>query len=78
MPPATASVVAELELHLGRRRLDAAAGRGEPARPAELAIYEVHLGSWRRGPGGEMLTYRELAPQLAEDTRLPTGSRMSS
>ncbi len=31
-----------------------------------LAIYEVHLGSWRRKPeeGGRFLTYRELAEQL--------------
>ena len=29
-----------------------------------LSIYEVHLGSWRRGPNGELLGYRELADQL--------------
>ncbi len=31
-----------------------------------LSIYEVHLGSWRRGPNGEFLSYRELAHQLAD------------
>ena len=33
-----------------------------------LAIYEVHLGSWRRVPaeGNRWLTYRELAPLLAD------------
>lgn len=31
-----------------------------------LNIYEVHLGSWMRGPDGEWLSYRELAPQLAK------------
>jgi 1,4-alpha-glucan branching enzyme len=31
-----------------------------------MAIYEVHIGSWQRGPGGERLTYRTLAPRLAE------------
>ncbi|HWI56763.1 MAG TPA: 1,4-alpha-glucan branching protein GlgB, partial [Bacillota bacterium] len=33
-----------------------------------LAIYEVHLGSWMRVPeeGNRPLTYRELAPKLAE------------
>ncbi len=33
-----------------------------------MSIYEVHLGSWRRMPeeGNRSLTYRELAPQLAE------------
>src|SRR5690554_5201026 len=33
---------------------------------APLSIYEVHLGSWRRGPNGEFLNYRELAHQLVE------------
>ena len=31
-----------------------------------MRIYEVHLGSWRRGAAGEPLTYRQLAPLLAE------------
>ncbi|BDG01305.1 1,4-alpha-glucan branching protein GlgB [Anaeromyxobacter oryzae] len=33
-----------------------------------IAIYEVHLGSWRRVPeeGNRSLTYRELAPLLAD------------
>ena len=33
---------------------------------APMSIYEVHLGSWKRGPEGEMLSYRELAQQLVE------------
>lgn len=35
---------------------------------APISIYEVHLGSWRRVPedGNRSLSYRELAPQLAE------------
>ena len=35
---------------------------------APIAIYEVHLGSWRRVPeeGYRFPTYRELAPQLVE------------
>ena len=31
---------------------------------APVAIYEVHLGSWRRGEDGRPLTYRELAREL--------------
>ena len=31
---------------------------------APLAIYEVHLGSWRRNENGGFLSYRELAAQL--------------
>jgi 1,4-alpha-glucan branching enzyme len=29
-----------------------------------MSIYEVHLASWRRGPTGQFLSYRELAQQL--------------
>lgn len=29
-----------------------------------MSIYEVHLGSWRRGPDNQPLSYRELAAQL--------------
>ena len=66
-PPKTASVVWELgynwEDHewLEKRQ-------GHNALDAPIAIYEVHLGSWRRvlEEGNRPLTYRELAPQLAE------------
>ena len=43
--------------------------RGEKNRhAAPISIYEVHLGSWRRKPeeGHRALTYRELAPLLAD------------
>jgi len=30
-----------------------------------LSVYEVHLGSWRRGADGSVLSYREVAPLLA-------------
>ncbi len=62
--PSTASVV--------RRTVDfpwsdgewmAARAATEPRR-APVAIYEVHLGSWRRGDGGRWLTYDELADAL--------------
>ena len=38
---------------------------------APISIYEVHLGSWRRVPeeGNRSLTYREIAPLLAEHVR---------
>lgn len=31
---------------------------------APVSIYEVHLGSWQRGPEGEFLNYRQLAERL--------------
>ena len=43
--------------------------RGERNRLTDpISVYEVHLGSWRRDPSDpeRFLTYRELAPQLAE------------
>ena len=48
-----------------------AARAGAAPRAAPLAIYEVHLGSWMRSQGetGEWLTYREVAPRLAEHVR---------
>jgi 1,4-alpha-glucan branching enzyme len=63
--PGTASVVDRPE-HvwsdhewLGRRA-------ATDPRVAPMAVYEVHLGSWRRGEGGTLLGYRDLAPMLAE------------
>jgi len=39
--------------------------RGARQEPdAAISIYEVHLGSWRRGDGNRFLTYRELAERL--------------
>jgi 1,4-alpha-glucan branching enzyme len=31
-----------------------------------MSVYEVHLGSWQRGPEGEFLGYRELAHRLVD------------
>jgi 1,4-alpha-glucan branching enzyme len=69
-PPKTGSVVWDLTYEWGdqawmeqRRRRNAL--------DAPLAIYEVHLGSWRRVPeeNNRTLTYRELAPYLAAYVR---------
>jgi 1,4-alpha-glucan branching enzyme len=67
IPPKTASIVRDLEYNWGdqewmgkrceRNRLD------DP-----MAIYEVHLGSWKRvlEEGNRSLSYRELATELAD------------
>ncbi len=65
--PRTASVVADLSAHAWG---DCANGwrtaRGTTRLGAPISIYEVHLGSWMRGEGNRWLTYRELAPKLAD------------
>lgn len=33
---------------------------------APMSVYEVHLGSWRRGWAGEFMSYRELAHHLVD------------
>ncbi len=62
--PATASVVWELDGHEWHDRewMDARAKRDPHAAP--MNVYEVHLGSWRRGEHDRFLTYRELADAL--------------
>ncbi len=66
-PPKTGSVVWELgyEWH-DQEWMSKRPGRNCLGCP--MAIYEVHLGSWRRAPeeGNRPLTYRELAPPLAD------------
>ncbi|MCC6416600.1 MAG: 1,4-alpha-glucan branching protein GlgB [Opitutaceae bacterium] len=68
-PPNNAAIVCNPRRHqwqdaawLGRRTQNA----GRLDRP--VSIYEVHLASWRRDPGNpeRLLSYRELAPQLAD------------
>jgi len=68
-PPNNASIVCNPatfrwtdDAWMKRRREEA----GRLDRP--MSIYEVHLGSWRRVPedGDRPLTYREIAPQLAD------------
>jgi 1,4-alpha-glucan branching enzyme len=67
VPPRTASVVWSLEYAWGDAEW-MATRRGRAALEAPIAIYEVHLGSWRRVPedGNRPLGYRELAEPLAD------------
>lgn len=67
-PPGTASRAWSLEYEWGdgewmgqRRRRNAL--------DAPMAIYEVHLGSWRRDQRGSSLAYPDLAHQLADYVR---------
>jgi len=69
-PPRSASVVWDLDFRwcdgdwmAKRKKLNAL--------NAPISVYEVHLGSWRRVPeeNNRPLTYREMAPLLAEYVR---------
>ncbi len=68
VPPLTASVVHDLRHYRWSDTswLETRRATDHSRRP--MAIYECHLGSWRRSPeeGNRPLTYRELAPLLAD------------
>ena len=67
LPPKNASVVLESAHEWGDGEwLEQRGAADALARP--LSVYEVHLGSWRLNPaeGDRLLTYRELADELAE------------
>jgi 1,4-alpha-glucan branching enzyme len=66
-PPKTASIVWNLDYPWGDREWMATRQqRNRVDKP--MAIYEMHLGSWKRvaEENHRSLSYRELAPQLAE------------
>jgi 1,4-alpha-glucan branching enzyme len=66
-PPRQASIAWNLSYDWGDA--DWMSGRSRAnARQAPWSVYEVHLGSWMRVPeeGNRWLTYRELAPRLAD------------
>ncbi|WP_029014594.1 1,4-alpha-glucan branching protein GlgB [Niveispirillum irakense] len=64
MRPANASVVADPAQAEWRDNAWMAQRKARNRRDAAISIYEVHLGSWRRGPDGRFLNYRELAETL--------------
>jgi 1,4-alpha-glucan branching enzyme len=65
LPPETASVVFRSSFEWGDGEWMA---RRAAARPWDerMAVYEVHLGSWRRHPDSSYHGYRELAEGLAD------------
>src|SRR5688572_5350194 len=64
-PPLTASIVWDSS-HYQWEDTDWIAKRAHTQAwlRSAMSIYEVHLGSWRRGDDGRFLTYRELAHTL--------------
>jgi 1,4-alpha-glucan branching enzyme len=70
-PPKKASIVWQLDYKWGDRDWMKERYRYNKL-DAPISIYEVHPGSWRRVPedNNRYLTYRELAPQLADYVKL--------
>jgi len=70
-PPGTASVIAAPARHQWQDSAWMAERWRNNDREAPIAVYEAHLGSWRRdlAEGGRYLTYRELADQLVPYVR---------
>jgi 1,4-alpha-glucan branching enzyme len=63
-PPSTASRVHGLIEHDWRDGDWMAARRGAQDRSAPVSIYEVHVGSWRRGDANSYFDYDRLADEL--------------
>ena len=70
VPPKTGSIVWNLDYVWGDGEWMENRQK-QNALDAPMAVYEMHLGSWMRMPeeGNRSLTYRELAPRLAEYVR---------
>lgn len=62
--PQTASVVADINSHNWEDQTWMGNRAKAQSLDAPIAVYEVHLGSWRRKDENKYLTYTELAEQL--------------
>ncbi|MGA9964013.1 MAG: 1,4-alpha-glucan branching protein GlgB [Terriglobales bacterium] len=67
-PPRTASVVWDLEYQWTDQEW-MKNRQAKNSLQAPISIYEVHLGSWMREEHNRPLTYREIAPRLADYVR---------
>jgi 1,4-alpha-glucan branching enzyme len=65
VPPKSASIVCDLAYQWNDQQWLDARGRKDHLREP-MSIYEVHLGSWLRGPYNSYLSYRELADKLVD------------
>ncbi len=65
-PPKSASVVWNIDRYQWNDAAWMEARAGVDLLKSPVAIYEVHLESWMRGPQGQTLTYRDLAVKLVE------------
>jgi 1,4-alpha-glucan branching enzyme len=66
VPPATASVAWNADDYEWQDAAWMRARAKHNALDAPMSVYEMHLGSWRRGEDGAMLDYRSIARLLAD------------
>ncbi|HBV61742.1 MAG TPA: 1,4-alpha-glucan branching enzyme [Rhodopirellula sp.] len=68
LPPLTASIVSDLQTYQWDDSDWLAKRRDSDPRHTPMNIYEVHLGSWQKGPGRThgWLDYRDLAKRLVD------------
>ena len=66
VPPRTASIVWKLDNYTWDDATWMTERASKNLLREPVSVYELHLESWLRGPNDEWLTYRELAPKLAE------------
>ncbi len=64
VPPKTASIVYRLDQYTWADQQWLGLRAKTAWLQAPVSIYEVHLESWMRGPGGETLSYHDLARKL--------------
>jgi 1,4-alpha-glucan branching enzyme len=66
LPPQSASIVSDIGTYQwnDHQWMEARAHKDHLKEP--ISIYEVHLGSWLRGPNNSYLSYRELADKLVD------------
>jgi len=64
---ATVNFLRDIEWH-DQEWMSARAQTDHAGQP--IAVYEVHLGSWKRGEGNTWLNYRQLAHELVDYVRL--------
>ena len=64
MRPRTASIINAPSSHVWNDHAWMAQRAAADWQHAPMSVYEVHLGSWRRGPEGDFLSYRQFADSL--------------
>ena len=66
VPPKTASVVWEIDDYSWKDKTWMNNRQKKNALDAPMSVYEVHMGSWKRGADHNSLSYKQLATELVD------------